>query len=412
MSQSGRTSSQGPVVVVGAGHGGANVVALLRQEGFSGGIVMFGDERHLPYHRPPLSKKFMDDDALCQHLRPEAFYRENGVDLRLGEVVVAIDPKARTVTTASGDRIDYAHLILSTGSRPRELATPGIGSDGVLSLRTIDDAARLRTAIEEHSRLAIVGGGYIGLEVAAQARTHGVEVIVLEREERVLARVASAAFSEFLTRHHRDQGTVIRTSVDVTEFAEKSGSVIAVGLADGERIECASVLVGVGAVPNDDIAAGAGIACDGGILVDENGATNVPGIFAIGDVTRRPFGGGFMRFESIPSALEQAKRVAAVISGARLPHPEVPWFWSDQFDLKLKIAGHVHQGSSSHVRHDRDGGKFGIFHLDDAHRLVAVETANASAFFMAGKRFIGSGGMLDPDRLADPECDLRACAVG
>ncbi|OZC29435.1 NAD(P)/FAD-dependent oxidoreductase [Gordonia polyisoprenivorans] len=411
MSQSGQRSSEGPVVVVGAGHGGANLVALLRQEGFSGEIVMFGDERHLPYHRPPLSKKFMDDDLLRQYLRPEAFYGENGIDLRLGAVVTTIDPQACTVTTADGEEVGYAYLVIATGSRPRQLSTPGMGSDGVLSLRTIDDAARLRTAIEHHGRLAIVGGGYIGLEVAAQARTHGVDVTVLEREKRVLARVASQEFSEFLTCHHRNQGTVIRTSVDVTEVVEKAGSVAAIDLADGERIECGSVLVGVGAIPNDEIAEGAGIACDGGILVDGNGSTGVPGVFAIGDVTRRPMGDGLMRFESIPSALEQAKRVAAIISGTRSPHPEVPWFWSDQFDLKLKIAGHVHLGHSSHVRHDVNGGKFGIFHLDETHRLVAVETVNASAYFMAGKKFIGGADVLDPDALADPECDLRACVV-
>ncbi|PKZ63865.1 ferredoxin reductase [Gordonia terrae] len=404
-------ASERPLVVVGAGHGGANLVALLRQDGFAGEIVMFGDEEHTPYHRPPLSKKFMDDDSLQQHLRPPDFYRENAIALRLGSVVSSIDPAGRTVTTSAGERVAYEYLVLATGSRPRSLTIPGTDGSGVLSLRTLDDAGHLRRAIERGGRLVIVGGGYIGLEVAAHARTHGIEVTILEREARVLARVASPGFSDFLTGRHRAQGIDIRTAVDVVEFVEKSGSVVGVDLAGGERIECDSVLVGVGAVANDDIAREAGIACQGGILVDDRGRTNRPGIYAIGDVTCRPLGDGFFRFESIPSALEQAKNVAAHIVGSPAPRQEVPWFWSDQFDLKLKIAGHVHQGIHAVRRGDEADGKVGIFHLDAADRVVAAETANAPALFMAAKKFIANSAVLNPQRLADAGYDLRDCVV-
>lgn len=411
MTQDPRPASKYPLVVVGAGHGGANLVSLIRQEGYTGGIVMIGDEEHTPYHRPPLSKKFMDDDSLRQHLRPPEFFRENAIDLRLGSVVSSIDPTDRTVTLSTGERIAYEHLVLATGSRPRSLTMPGIDASGLLSLRTLDDAVQLRGAIERGGRLVIVGGGYIGLEVAAHARTHGMEVTILEREARVLARVASPGFSEFLADRHRAQGIDIRTAVDVVEFMEKSGSVVAVDLAGGERIECDSVLVGVGAVPNDEIAQEAGIVCQGGILVDDHGRTNLSGIYAIGDVTCRPLGDGFMRFESIPSALEQAKNVAAHIIGSPAPRPEVPWFWSDQFDLKLKIAGHVHQGIRAVRRGDGADGKVGIFHLDAGDRVVAAETANAPALFMAAKKFIAGGAVLDPQRLADTGCDLRNCVI-
>lgn len=411
MMQNSSVASERPLVVVGAGHGGANLVALLRQDGFAGNIVMIGDEEHAPYHRPPLSKKFMDDDSLQQHLRPLDFYRENAIDLRLGSVVSSIDPAGRTVTTSAGERLDYAYLVLATGSRPRSLTMPGADAAGVLTLRTLDDAGHLRRAIERGGRLVIVGGGYIGLEVAAHARTHGMEVTILEREARVLARVASPGFSEFLAGRHRAQGTDIRTAVDVVEFVEKSGSVVAVDLAGGERIECDSVLVGVGAVANDDLARQAGIACQGGILVDQLGRTNLSGIYAIGDVTCRPLGDGFLRFESIPSALEQAKNVAAHIVGSPAPCQEVPWFWSDQFDLRLKIAGHVHQGIRAVRRGNEADGKVGIYHLDAADRVVAAETANAPALFMAAKKFITSGAVLDPQRLANIECDLRDCVV-
>ncbi|WP_055474561.1 FAD-dependent oxidoreductase [Gordonia sp. HS-NH1] len=408
--QNSPVASERPLVVVGAGHGGANLVALLRQNGFAGEIVMIGDEEHTPYHRPPLSKKFMDD-SLQQHLRPLEFYRENAIDLRLGSVVSSIDPAGRTVTTSAGERIAYAYLVLATGSRPRSLTIPGADSESVLSLRTLGDAGHLRRAIEGGGRLVIVGGGYIGLEVAAHARTHGVEVTILEREARVLARVASPGFSEFLTGRHRAQGTDIRTAVDVVEFVEKSGSVVAVDLAGGERIECDSVLVGAGAVANDVIAREAGINCHDGILVDDHGRTNLPEIYAIGDVTCRPLGDGFLRFESIPSALEQAKNVAAHIVGSPAPRPEVPWFWSDQFDLKLKIAGHVHRGIRAVWRGSGADGKVGIFHLDATDRVIAAETANAPALFMAAKKFITSGAVLDPQRLAITGCDLRDCVV-
>ncbi|GAC49177.1 NAD(P)/FAD-dependent oxidoreductase [Gordonia aichiensis] len=405
------TDTDSPVVIIGAGHAGANLAALVRQEGFTGDVILLGDEVHDPYHRPPLSKKFMGD-SLEQPLRGQGFYDEMKIDTRFGSRAARILPSERAVETADGSRIEYGTLVIATGSRPRRLNLPGADAEGVMTLRTLDDARTLRSAVQRGGRLVIIGGGYIGLEVAAEARVHDLAVSVLEREERVLARVASHEFSTLLTDHHRVRGTDILTGVDVVGLATDGGAVIGVELADGTSIPCDAVLVGVGAIPNDELAADCGINCADGIVVDENGRTSVPHVFAVGDATRRPVGGDTMRFESIPSAMEQAKRVAACIAGTPLPGAEVPWFWSDQFDLKLKIAGLVHHGVSVCRRGDAGAAKFGIFHLDDHNRLVAVETANAPSFFMAGKKFIASSAVLDPQRIADPDTDLRSCLAG
>ncbi|MGW0035145.1 NAD(P)/FAD-dependent oxidoreductase [Gordonia sp. NPDC003376] len=399
------------IVIIGAGHAGANLVALLRQEGFTGDVVLVGDESHQPYHRPPLSKKFMSS-GVRQDLRADDFYDEMKIDLRLATVVTEIVPGRKEVITESGERIGYGSLVIATGSRPRALALPGADAHGVMTLRTLDDARALRAAVERGGRLVIIGGGYIGLEVAAEVGKHGLPVTILEREDRVLARVAGREFSEALTAHHRQLGTQVLTGVDVTRVVVDGETVTGVELADGQQISCDAVLIGVGAIPNDELAIACGIACDGGIIVDDDGRTGVPDIFAIGDVTRRPVGGETMRFESIPSALEQAKHVAAHLCLSDRPGAEVPWFWSDQFDLKLKIAGLVHHGVTTVVRGEPGAGKFGIFHLDRANRVVAVETANAPALFMAGKRFIASGVEIDAARLGDADTDIRSCVVG
>ncbi|WLP89029.1 FAD-dependent oxidoreductase [Gordonia sp. NB41Y] len=409
------------IVIIGGGHAGANLVALLRQEGFTGDVVLLGDESHQPYHRPPLSKKFMSS-GVRQDLRPDDFYDEMKIDLRLDTVVTEIAPERREVITESGERIGYGSLVIATGSRPRALPLPGADADGALTLRTLDDARALQAAVERGGRLVIIGGGYIGLEVAAEMRKHGLPVTVLEREDRVLARVAGREFSEALTAHHRQLGTQILTGVDVTrilvgddigggDHVGGGDRVSGVELSDGQQIPCDAILIGIGAIPNDELAVACGIACDGGIIVDDDGRTSLPDVYAIGDVTRRPVGGDTMRFESIPSALEQAKHVAAQLCRSDKPGAEVPWFWSDQFDLKLKIAGLVHHGVTAVVRGDPGAGKFGIFHLDRANRVVAVETANAPALFMAGKRFIASGAEMDPARLGDADADIRSCAV-
>ncbi|MFF0279410.1 NAD(P)/FAD-dependent oxidoreductase [Rhodococcus aetherivorans] len=400
------------VVIVGAGHAGGTLAGMLRQQKFDGRIVLCGEETHPPYHRPPLSKKYTDDEFV-QWLKPESFYADNAIETRLGDPVVHIDRDARTATTASGATLEYTTLVLATGAAPRTLTLPGSDLDGVLSLRTLGDATQLREAVHTGSSLAIVGGGYVGLEVAASARARGCEVTVIEREDRVLARVASPELSAALTEFHRDRGTHILTGAEVREITGTAGRVGGVTLADGTDIACDLVLVGVGAIPNDALAREAGIDCLTGIVVDGSARTSDPHVLAIGDVTYRLHDtlGKMVRLESIPSAVEQAKQAAAVITGAPLPPHEVPWFWSDQFDLKMKMAGMVDSATRAVLRGDPSESSFALFHLDSDGVPVAVETVNAAADFMAGKRFIGNRTKLDPTALADPATSLREAVL-
>lgn len=407
------TSHPSPtVVIVGAGHAGGTLAGMLRQQKFDGRIVLCGEETHPPYHRPPLSKKYTDDEFV-QWLKPESFYADNAIETRLGDPVVHIDRDARTATTASGATLEYTTLVLATGAAPRTLRLPGSDLDGVLSLRTLGDATQLREAVHTGSSLAIVGGGYVGLEVAASARARGCEVTVIEREDRVLARVASPELSAALTEFHRDRGTHILTGAEVREITGTAGRVGGVTLADGTDIACDLVLVGVGAIPNDALAREAGIDCLTGIVVDGSARTSDPHVLAIGDVTYRLHDtlGKMVRLESIPSAVEQAKQAAAVITGAPLPPHEVPWFWSDQFDLKMKMAGMVDSATRAVLRGDPSESSFALFHLDSDGVPVAVETVNAAADFMAGKRFIGNRTKLDPTALADPATSLREAVL-
>jgi 3-phenylpropionate/trans-cinnamate dioxygenase ferredoxin reductase subunit len=404
----------GSTVVVGAGHAGGTLVALLRQHSPHGQITLLGAEPHPPYHRPPLSKKYFSDDYE-QLLRPIDFYRSQNIDVQLDTTVTLIDRAARRILTSDGDAFSYDHLVIATGAAARPLTVPGSDLSGILSLRTLDDAARLRKTMTKARRVVIIGGGYVGLEVAAEAVAHGqVHVTVVEREGRILARVASAEFSQLIYGQHTHRGTEILTATDVVGFVgDRHDAVRAVQLSDGRELECDAALVGVGAIPRDALARECGIDCDGGILVDVSARTSDSSVFAIGDVTKRPLPGQSqrIRLESIPSAVEQAKQAAAAITGSTAPKPEVPWFWSDQFDLQLKIAGMVRPTRPVIVRGDTDSGKFALFHLTEEGHVAAVETSNAAALFMAGKKMIGSETRVQPDLLADASVGVRQCIV-
>jgi len=396
----------GSVVVVGAGHAGTTLVGLLRQRGYQGSIVLLGAEEHIPYHRPPLSKRFLGEDYR-QDLRPGDFYHASDIDLRCGAMVSSIDTDRHKVSVSDGSVLDYDALVIATGARPRKLTIPGTDLDGVLYLRSLSDAAELRAGLLRGGRLVVVGGGYVGLEVAAEARSRSIPVTVLEREKRVLARVASPQFSELLTRHHERRGTQVRTGADVAAFHGANGRVTGVELGDGSVLECDVALVGVGAIPNEELAVEAGITCDGGIVVDNSARTSAPNVYAIGDVTRRPTAGRHIRFESIPSAVEQAKQVVAALLGADPPAVEVPWFWSDQFDLKLKIAGVQSDTDTVVCRGNPESGKFALFHLTSANVVVSAETSNSPGLFMGSKKFINDQVAVDPVQLSDDSVDLQ-----
>jgi 3-phenylpropionate/trans-cinnamate dioxygenase ferredoxin reductase subunit len=405
------TEQPGRIVIVGAGHGGGTAAALLRQQGFAGEVILIGAEPVGPYHRPPLSKSLMKGE-LEQPLLPQTFYREQGIELRVGVGVEVIDRDAHEIRLRDGQALAYDVLILATGAKARRLRVPGVELEKVYELRTIAHARVLHDVLAPNRHLAIVGGGWIGLEVAASAVAAGVQVTVIEREERLLARVASPALSRHLTDHHLREGTKLLTSAQVAGFEGNArGAVQSVSLQDGETLPCDRVLIGVGAVADDELARAAGLRCEDGVVVDSRGRTDDSRVFAIGDMTRRPVAlhDGLLRVESIPSALEQARQAVACILGQPEPAPEVPWFWSDQFDLKLQIAGLLRDSDGSVVRADPDAGKLAIFHLR-GNRLIAVEGVNAAAEFMAGKALIRDQVELDLERLADPHAPLDEVA--
>lgn len=399
------------VLIIGAGHAGGTAAALLRQYGHEGSIVLAGEEAAPPYQRPPLSKAWLKGEADLEALllRPESFYAEQNIELRTGVTATAVDAAGKTVAFADGTVEPYDVLILATGSTARRLAIPGADRPDLLELRTLVDAEKLKAALGPGKRLAVVGGGYVGLEAAASARALGAEAVVIERMDRVLARVASETLSAFFTAHHREHGVEILTSAEVTGF-EDAG----VRLADGRLIEADAVLVGVGALASEHLAREAGLACLNGVVVDAEARTSDPSIFAIGDVTHRPVpvhGGAMHRLESVPNALEQAKQAASAVVGRAAPAPEVPWFWSDQYALKLQIAGLPGEADRQVVRGDVAAGTFAVFHLA-GDRIVCVEAVNAPAEFMAGRLMIGKQTPVDADKLADTTVTMKAVAAG
>ena len=398
------------VLIIGAGHAGGTAAALLRQYGHEGPIVLAGEEPAPPYQRPPLSKAWLKGEADLEALllRPEAFYAGHDIALRTGLTATAIDAAGRAVRFADGTIESYDALILATGSTARRLAIPGADRPDLLELRTLADAEKLKAALGPGRRLAVVGGGYVGLEAAASARALGAEVVVIERMDRVLARVASETLSAFFTAHHRSHGVEVLTSAEVTGF-EDGG----VRLGDGRLIAADAILIGVGALACDGLARTAGLACDNGVVVDETARTSDPAIWAIGDMTFRPIpvhGGRRHRLESVPNALEQAKQAAAAITGRPGPTPEVPWFWSDQYEVKLQIAGLADGADRQVVRGDVENGTFAVFHLA-GDRIVCVEAVNAPAEFMAGRLMISRGQAVDAVRLADRSVSMKEVAA-
>ncbi|MDO1560192.1 FAD-dependent oxidoreductase [Brevundimonas sp. 2R-24] len=399
------------VVIIGAGHAGGTAAALLRQMGFKGQVTLIGDEPVCPYQRPPLSKAWLkgeaDSDSLL--LRPESFYREQDIELVTGVAVRAIDREARMVRldrSRSGAGVPYDALILATGSRARTLPVPGGDDPAVLTLRTMADADRLKARLTPGARLVLIGAGYVGLEAAASATALGCTATVVEVQDRVLSRTASPALAERIAARHGQAGVEILTGVGVA--AIRPGGT-GVELSDGRVLEADVVLVGVGAVAEDRLARDAGLTCRDGVVVNAEARTSDDDIFAIGDCAWRPWPlyGSAGRLESVPSALETAKQAAAAISGAPPPPPEVPWFWSDQYDLKLQVAGLFIDADRQVIRRDAATDRFAVFHLK-GDRLRAVEALNAPQEFMGGRLLIASGKPVDDALLADPTVSMKA----
>ena len=402
------------VVIVGAGHAGGTAAALLRQYGYEDPITLIGEEPIAPYQRPPLSKAWLkgEADADSLALKPESFYAGADIDLRLSATVTEINRDARTVTLEDGKTLGYEVLILATGARARLLDAPGADLDGVQPLRSAADAEALKARLGPGKRAAIVGGGYIGLEAAASARALGAEAVVIEMQPRILARSSSPTLSVFFMRYHLAKGVTFELNAGVAGFEGADGKVTGVRLGDGRVIPCDVALVGIGVIPNDDLARAAGLECANGIVVDDQARTADPAIYAIGDVTQRPLAlyDRSFRLESVANALEQAKQVAAAITGRPAPPAEVTWNWSDQYDLKLQLGGLPFDVDNDVVRGDPASGKFAVFHLK-GDLIQSVEAVNAPAEFMAGRQLIGNRKPVSREKLADPSVSMKEVAA-
>lgn len=397
------------VVIIGAGQAGVQVALSLRAEGHEGGIALIGDEPHAPYQRPPLSKAVLKGEmtAVQLALRPADALAAQGIILSTGVRVDGIDREARVVT-GQGLRLPYDALVLATGTRPRPLPLPGADLPGVLTLRGIEDADRLAAALEASARVVIIGGGFIGLEVAATARLKGKAVTVVEAAPRVMGRAVAPVVSTWFQALHRGMGTDVRTGTGVSGLGG-SDRVEAVVLADGTSLPADLVLVGIGAVPNDELARAAGLSCPNGIATDAQGRTADPCVWAAGDcaLTPNPFAGGPFRLESVQNAIDQAKCVAAAILGSDKPYDAVPWFWSDQGSAKLQTTG-LPIGPEAHVlRGDPNLGRFTVFHLKGG-RIIAADSVNMPADHMAARRLVAARAAIAPETLADPAIPLKS----
>ena len=395
------------IVIIGAGQAGAQAVATLRAEGYSGMLEMVGDEPFAPYQRPPLSKTYlmgtMERDRLF--LKPDAFYAEAKCELMLGVSATSIDRAAKTVALSDARTLAYDKLLIATGTRVRKISVPGAQLPGIHYLRSIADVDELRPAFSTAKNLVIVGAGYIGLEVAAVARKYDLNVIVLEAMDRVMARSASKPVSEFYERVHREAGVTfhLNTGVEGFEGTERVG-----GVRAGGKIHPADIaLVGIGVVPNCEIAEAAGLKCGDGVYVDKFCATEDPAIFAAGDCTRHHGrNGDLIRLESVQNAIDQAKHAALAMVGKPTPYGEVPWFWSDQYDLKLQIAGLAKPGDQLVLRGDPATRKFAVFHLRDG-AVAAVEAVNAAPEYLVGRKLIAEGAHAAPACLADSSVPMK-----
>lgn len=393
------------VVVIGAGQAGASLVAKLRSEGYDGPITLIGEEPVPPYQRPPLSKKYLLGDMALErlYLRPESYYAEAGIDLRLGLRVTAIDRAAQEVVIGT-ERLGYAHLVLATGSRPRHLPA-AIGGElgGVHVVRTLADVDAMAPGFVPGARVLIVGGGYIGLEAAAVAASRGMQVVLVEMAPRILQRVAAKETSDYFRALHGRHGVDIREGVGLERLLG-DGQVSGARLTDGTEVAVDMVIVGVGIVPDTALAEAAGLAIDNGIAVDAQGRTSDPTIWAVGDCASFPHGEGRLRLESVPNAIDMADCVAGNILGAAVAYVPKPWFWSDQYDVKLQIAG-LSTGYDRIVT--RDGAASVSFWYFRGDQLLAVDAMNDPRAYMVGKRLIDAGKTADPAVVADAAADLK-----
>jgi len=403
-----------PIVIVGAGQAAASFASRYITHADRLPVLLIGEERTPPYQRPPLSKKYLSGEFQRERLwiRQSHWYGDNGIDTRFGTRITALVPEKKQVITDSGESIEYEKLILCTGSHARRLPDAVGGSlEGVLTLRGINDADRLTAYLDGKHRLLIVGGGYIGLEIAATARTLGHAVTVIEMADRILQRVASTETSDYFRALHKDHGANILESTGLARIHGENGTVRGVELDRGEYIEADAVLVGIGAAPNIELAETAGIECENGIAVDETCQTSIPGIYAAGDCTSFVRHGQRIRLESVQNAADQGDLIARILSGKDDQYTSTPWFWSEQYDCMLQIAG-LSQGYTQTVIRDNStaGGQSVWYYQND--ELIAVDAMNDTKSYAFGRRMLEMGVNPSMDQIGDETTDLKLLLQG
>lgn len=395
-------------IIIGAGQAGASAAAKLRNLGYDDDITLIGAESAPPYQRPPLSKKYMlgEMDLERLYLRPIDYYESNNITLRLGTKVDVIDTATKSITIQD-ETLSYDNLILTTGSWPRRLPAK-IGGDlrGVYYMRDLADADAMADEFQEERRALIIGGGYIGLEAAAVAAKKGVKVTLVEMADRILQRVAAPQTSDFFRAAHAAQGVDIREGVGLDHLIDHNGRVGAAKLSDGSEIEIDFAIVGVGIIPASELAEAAGITLDNGIMVDEFGRTSAPNVYAAGDCASLPFRGDRIRLESVQNAIDQAENVAANIMGQNIPYAPMPWFWSDQYDIKLQIAGLNRGYDAVYARLEPESDTPSYWYYR-GETLLAVDAINDSRAYMVGKRLIEMGASPAPKEVMDPNTNLK-----
>lgn len=404
------------IIIVGAGQGGAQAAIALRQQGFAGSILIVGREPDLPYERPPLSKDYLagEKDFERMLLRPSAFWTERNVDFELGRTVAAVEPDARRVTLDDGRTLSYGTLIWATGGEPRRLDCAGADLGGVRSVRCRADVDALRSELNGVSRIAVIGGGYIGLEAAAVLTGLGRKVTVIEALDRVLARVAGEKLSRFYETEHRARGVDLRLGAMVERFEGADGRVSGVRLADGELVPADLAIVGIGIVPAVAPLIAAGAQGSNGVDVDALCRTSLPDIYAVGDCAayeNRHAGGRRLRLESVQNATDMATAAARAILGDAKPYDAVPWFWSNQYDLRLQTVGLSIDHDAIVTRGDPDTRSFSLVYLKEG-RVIALDCVNAVRDYAQGRALVAAGARIAPDLLANPAIPLKSHLAG
>ncbi len=396
------------IIIVGGGHGGAQLCASLRQNGYGGKITMVSKEDCLPYHRPPLSKAFLKNSSIDQQIiKPQAFYDDNDIELLLGHEVISIHPASNEIELVNGKRLGYSKLVLATGARARQLDVSGSRANGVHYLKFAEDAVRIRDELENANNISVIGGGFIGLEAAATFAGMGKNVTVYEAGERLLGRAVAPEISEFFLNKHRANGMDIRLNASVEEIVVENGNAIGVK-SDGVITKADIVLIGIGVVGNSEIAKNSGLSCENGIEVDPHMQTSDPDILAIGDCVAFQHwqSGASVRLESVQNANDQARNAALTLIETPQPYVAVPWFWSDQGEDKLQIVGLANGSDRRVVQAKPDLNKLTVYHYKGS-RLIAVDTVNNQADHMVGRRVLAGSKLPDYSQVSLPEFDFK-----